>query len=134
MKKLLLLLILGVIAGAMAAVASLVYQKLYLTSTGENFETLLTPAKIILSSIVGCIAAAVGYYLFSLVLKSKTEPVFNLLFAILTFVSFLGPIGFRLPLDFEDPGLFLGLTVPMHIFPAFAWMTLRPLFGKSISA
>ena len=82
--------------------------------------------------VLGAFVAAIGYYLLSLVLKGKTEMVFNLLFVILSFASILGPIGFKLPLEQDTPELFPGLAVPMHFFPALGWFALKPLFGKSI--
>ncbi|PSL45388.1 hypothetical protein CLV51_10490 [Chitinophaga niastensis] len=125
LKKLLLL---GVISGALAGIASLIYQKVYASSLGAGFTNIAKPVGIMLSSVIGCLIAALGYWLLSKVLKGKTEIVFNLLFAILSFVSILGPFAAKLPLDIETPELFPGLTIPMHFFPALAWFTLRPLF------
>jgi hypothetical protein len=125
------LLVLGVVSGILAAVAAFIYQKVYITAEGEGFTGIVTPVKIILSCLISCVVASIGYFLMSKVLKGNTQIVFNLLFAIITFASILLPIGFRLPLDLEAPELFPGLTVPMHFFPVLAWFTLKPLFAKS---
>jgi hypothetical protein len=129
LKKLLLL---GVISGLLAGVASIIYQKVYAASLGEGFTETVTIAKILGSSVAGTLIAAVGYFLLSKVLKGNTEPVFNLIFTILSFVTILGPFAAKLPMTIEAPELFPGLTIPMHFFPALAWFTLKPLFAKSV--
>ena len=126
------LLILAVISGILSGVAATIYQKVYAGSLGEGFTNIITVQKIFGSCLISCIIAAFGYFLLSKVLKGHTEAVFNLLFAIITFASIVGPIGYKLPLDVEAPELFPGLAIPMHFFPALAWMTLKPLFAKSV--
>jgi len=129
LKKLLLL---GVISGLLAGIASIVYQRVYAASLGEGFTETITVAKILGGSVAGTLIAALGYALLSKVLKSNTEPVFNLLFAILSFVTILAPFAAKLPMTIEAPELFPGLAIPMHLFPAMAWFTLKPLFAKSV--
>jgi hypothetical protein len=129
LKKLLLL---GVISGVLAGIASIIYQKVYASSLGEGFTGVVTPVNIMVGSIVGTLVAALGYWLLSKVLKGNTEAVFNLLFAILSFATILGPFAAKLPMEIEAPELFPGLTIPMHFFPALAWFTLKPLFAKSV--
>jgi hypothetical protein len=129
LKKLLLL---GVISGVLAGIASIIYQKVYASSLGEGFTSVVTPVNIMVGSIVGTLVAALGYWLLSKVLKGNTEAVFNLLFAILSFATILGPFAAKLPMEIEAPELFPGLTIPMHFFPALAWFTLKPLFAKSV--
>jgi hypothetical protein len=36
-----------------------------------------------------------------------------------------------LPLDIEYPELFPGLVVPMHFFPAYAFLTIYPFFKQT---
>jgi hypothetical protein len=126
------LLILGVISGLLAGIVSLIYQKVYASSLGDGFTGVATPLYIMVSCTLGCVIAAIGYFLLSKVLKSNTEAVFNLLFTVITFATILGPIAAKLPLDTEMPELFPGLAIPMHFFPALAWFTLKPLFAKSV--
>ena len=126
------LLILGAVSGILAGIVGIIYQKVYASSLGEGFTNVAKPVNIIISCLLGCIIAAVGYFLLSKVLKSNTEPVFNLLFTIITFATILGPIAAKLPLETEMPELFPGLAIPMHFFPALAWYTLKPLFAKSV--
>jgi len=122
------LLILSVVSGLLAGIASLIYQKVYSTSLGVDFSKFAKPAGIVISCVVGCIIAALGYWLLNKLLKNKTEIVFNFIFAILSFVTIVGAFAAKLPLDTTSPELFPGLVIPMHFFPALAWLTLRPLF------
>lgn len=132
LKKLLLLALLAVLVGVLSGIAGVVYQKVYIETVGEGFVNIASVKNIMGACILGAFVAAIGYFLLSLVLKGKTEVVFNLLFVILSFASILGPIGFKLPLEQDMPELFPGLAVPMHFFPALGWFALRPFFGKSI--
>jgi hypothetical protein len=126
------LLILGAVSGILAGAVGILYQYVYGISVGDGFTNIAKPVSILISCTLGCIIAAVGYFLLSKVLKSNTEAVFNLLFTTITFATIAGPILFKLPLDIEEPGLFPGLAIPMHFFPALAWYTLKPLFAKSV--
>ncbi len=131
-KKISLLVLLAVLVGVLSGIAGVVYQKVYIETVGEGFIDIASVKNIMLGCIVGTLVAAIGYFLLSLVLKGKTDMVFNILFVILSFASILGPIGFKLPLEQESPELFPGLTVPMHFFPALGWFALKPFFGKSV--
>jgi hypothetical protein len=126
-KKLLLL---GAISGVLAAVAALIYQKVYNGSTGYDFATIVKPVNIFIVCILAGLLASVGYGLLTKWLPKQGEIIFNFVFVILTFASILGPFATKLPLEIEEPQLFPGLTVPMHFFPALAWFTLKPIFVK----
>jgi hypothetical protein len=123
-------LLLGLVSGVLAGIASVIYQHVYKTSLGVDFTDIVKPANIISACLVGGVLAATGYWLLDKWLKAKGEIVFNFLFAILSFASILGPIAMKLPLTVDSPELFPGLVVPMHFFPALGWFTLKPLFIK----
>jgi hypothetical protein len=126
-KKLLLL---GLVSGVLAAIAALIYQKIYTNSLGADFSAIVKPVNIFITCILGGLLASVGYGLLTKWLPKPGEIIFNFVLVILTFASILGPFATKLPLDVEMPELFPGLTVPMHFFPALAWFTLKPLFIK----
>jgi hypothetical protein len=126
-KKLLLL---GLVSGVLAALAALIYQKIYVNSLGADFSTVVKPAYIVITCILAGLLASIGYGLLTKWLPRAGEIIFNFVLVILTFASILGPFATKLPLDIEMPELFPGLTVPMHFFPALAWFTLKPLFIK----
>ncbi len=125
------LLLLGVISGILAGVVALIYQKIYSSSVGADFSSVVKPVGVMISNIVGCVIAALGYWILSKWLKSKTEIVFNFVFVILSFASMLPVFAAKLPLTISSPELFPGLAIPMHFFPALAWSTLEPLFIKN---
>lgn len=122
--------LLGIVSGALAGVASVVYAKVYYNSLGADFSTVAGAVSIMAASIGGGVLAALGYWLAYKLWKDKGEIIFNFVFTILSFASILAPLGVRLPLEAEMPELFPGLTVPMHFFPALGWFTLKPLFIK----
>jgi hypothetical protein len=127
-KKLLLL---GAVSGLLAAVASIIYQKVYAASLGADFPQIVKSVNIVAINVISGLLAATGFWLLNKWLKNNTEIVFNLLFVTLSFASIIPAFGFRLPVTIETPELFPGLVVPMHFFPALAWLTLKPLFVKS---
>ena len=124
------LLLLGLISGVLAGIAALIYQKVYSSSVGADFSNIAKPVGIMISNVVGCIIAAVGYWILNKWLKEKTEIVFNFIFVILSFASIIPAIGAKLPLDVNSPELFPGLVIPMHFFPALAFFTIETLFIK----
>jgi hypothetical protein len=124
-------LLLGVVSGILAGAAAVIYQKVYAASLGTDFVGIAKPINIVLTTVVGGLIAAVGFWLLDKWLNSKAEIVFNLVFAILSFASILPAFAFRLPFNIESPELFPGLVVPMHFFPALAWFTLKPIFIKT---
>lgn len=123
-------LLLGLTAGVLAGLVSVLYKKIYVASLGEDFAGVIKPIGILATSVLAGLLAALGYWLLQRWLKGKGELVFNFVFMILVFASILGPFSVKLPLDIEMPELFPGLAVPMHFFPALAWFTLKPLFVK----
>jgi len=122
---------LGIVSGLLAGIVSLAYAKIYHSSLGADFSTVAGMTSILAGSVFGGLLAAFGYWLLTKWLRQKGEIVFNLLFVILSFASVLAPFAVKLPLTLEAPELFPGMVVPMHFFPALAWLTLKPLFFPS---
>jgi len=123
-------LVLGLVAGLLAGLASFIYQKVYTGALEADFSKVFTPVAVFASCLAGCLLASVGYWLLDKWMKGKADLVFNLLFAILSFVTILGPFAAKLPVSIESPELFPGLTVPMHFLPVVGWLTLKPAFIK----
>src|SRR5687767_7812666 len=103
-------LFLGLVSGILAGVASLIYTRVYNSSLGTDFSTVVQPVNIFTTSIIGCLLAAVAFYFSTRWLKHTGEILFNFVFVILTFASILGPFAAKLPLEMEMPELFPGLT------------------------
>jgi len=123
-------LILGLISGILAGIASLVYAQIYNSALGTDFSTIAKPSGIIITCIISGLLAATGFYFSTRWFKHTGEIIFNLSFTILSFITIMGPFAAKLPLTMEMPELFPGLTVPMHFFPVLAWLTLKPLLFR----
>ena len=125
------LLLLGIVSGLLAGIAGIIYAHVYYTVNEADFSKVASTVNIIAGSLFGGVLAAIGFWVLDRWLKSKGEIVFNFIFSLLSFVTLLGPIAAKLPLDIQTPELFPGMVIPMHFFPALAWYTLKPLFIKN---
>jgi ABC-type transport system involved in cytochrome c biogenesis permease subunit len=124
--------LLGIVAGALAGVAAVIYQRVYNSSLEDaDFSAIVKPVGIVAASLIGCLLASIAYLLLTRWLKNTGEIIFNFLFVILSFASILFVFSARLPMNLAKPELFPGLAIPMHFFPALAWLTLKPLFIKN---
>lgn len=124
-------LLLGAVSGLLAGIAARIYQKVYASSLGTDFASIVKPIPMIITTVVAGLIAGTGFWLCNKWFKANGEIIFNFVFTIFSFASILPAFAFKLPLDAEMPELFPGLVVPMHFFSALAWFTLKPLFYKS---
>lgn len=120
--------LLGIVSGFLAAIAGIIYNRIYFFATEANFTSVLNTGSIIGANIATCLVACFIYWGLTSWLKNKGEIVFNFLFSIISFALVIVPISISLPLEIKNPELFPGLAVPMLFFPPLAWYTLRPLF------
>jgi drug/metabolite transporter (DMT)-like permease len=127
MKRILLL---GIIAGILSAVAGIMYLKMYEEATMVDFSPIMNSIAILGSSVLACLLMALGYVILEKLKKTNWTGFLNVLIIVLTFASIVGPISMTLPLDFEFPEMFPGLAIPMHFFPALIFFGLQPFFIK----
>jgi hypothetical protein len=118
----------GLWAGILSAIAAIIYDRVYFFATEVNFTKLVNFGSLAGINLLGCLLAALGFWLFRKWFGNKSEIIFNFSFAILSFASIVFPISMSLPLNIQNPELFPGLAVPMHFFPALAWFTIEPFF------
>lgn len=118
----------GLAAALLAAIAAIIYNRIYFFAFEANFSKLVNVPVLIAVNLLGCLLAAFVYWGLKKWLGARAEIIFNFSFAIISFASITIPLAAKLPLDVQNPELFPGLTVPMHFFPALAWFTLNPLF------
>lgn len=130
MKK---LLIHGVLAGLLSGIAGIIYLNIYINAFGVDYSQIINIGAIMGSSIIGCILMTLGYGALAKFNKQNLEGWLNVIIAVLSFASIIGPIGMSLPLDIEFPELFPGLVVPMHFFPALAFFAIYPFFKQKKS-
>ena len=118
----------SLIAGILASVAGIIYNRIYFFATETDFSGVLNTGTIIGLNIMVCLVAGVLYWVLVKSMKGKGEVVFSFLFSIISFACVIIPISITLPLKVKFPELFPGLAVPMVFFPAMAWYTVKPLF------
>lgn len=128
MKKFLLH---GIIAGILTALAGIMYQMVYENALFLDFSLVINPGSIAGASIFGCLLMALGYAFLERFNKANLKSWLNVLIAILSFLSILGPLSMSLPLEIEFPEMLPGLAIPMHFFPAMIFFGLNPFFTQS---
>ncbi|MFK7776009.1 MAG: hypothetical protein AB8F94_28045 [Saprospiraceae bacterium] len=124
------LLIHGLVAGLLSGIAGIIYLNIYQGAFDLDFSSIINMGSIMGASIFGCMLMTLGYAALIKFDQEKWRGALNILIAVLSFASIIGPIGMSLPLDIEFPELFPGLVVPMHFFPALAFLTIYPFFNK----
>ena len=120
----------GITAGILAALAGVIYQYIYQEALYLDFSKVINTGSIVGASIFGCMLMALGYWLLKRLKKPNLKGWINVIIAILTFISILGPLSMTLPLDVESPELFPGLAIPMHFMPAMIFFGVYPFFKK----
>jgi hypothetical protein len=115
-------------ASVLAAVAGIIYNRIYLFATEVDFSNVLPFSRIIGFSVLICMMAACVKYGLQRWLETRGEIVFNFMFSIISFAMVMIPISVSLPLDIKSPELFPGLAVPLVFFPCLSWHTVNPLF------
>ncbi len=124
------LLIHGVVAGLLSGIAGIIFLNIYIEAFGVDYSQIINIGSIMGSSIIGCMLMTLGYAALEKFNKQNLQGWLNILIAVLSFASIIGPIGMSLPLDIEFPEMFPGLVVPMHFFPALAFFAIYPFFKQ----
>lgn len=119
----------SLLAGTLASVAGLIYNRIYFFATEADFSKVLNTGSIIGLNIMVCLLAGIIYWALVKSLNKKGDILFGFLFSIISFACVMIPISISLPLKIQFPELFPGLAVPMVFFPAIAWFTVKPLFS-----
>jgi hypothetical protein len=118
----------GLVSAALAALASIAYMNVYAGALAVDYSMVANPVGIAASCLIGGLLASLGYHFFRKWVKGHTDVWFNALFTVLTFASFAGVFAATLPLTVKAPELFIGMVIPMHLFPQLFWLVSKPLF------
>ena len=118
----------SLLSGILAAVAGIIYYRIYYFATEADFSKVLSTPTIIGLNLAICLIAGFVYWALIKRFPKKADLIFNLLFSIISFAAVIIPISYTLPLKIQFPELFPGLAVPMVFFPAMAWYTVQPIF------
>ncbi len=120
----------GLTAGIFATIAAIVFNSIYSEFMYVDYTAVVNTGSITGACMFSCVLASVVYFLLSKFMKKGADILFNILLLLATFASFAGAFSINLPLDVEAPEFFLGLAIPLHLFPALFWLATKPLYYK----
>ena len=118
----------AVASALFAGMACIIYNSIYNTAMYLSFAKVINIGGMLGACIFASVLMALGYYLGFKWKSEKALPWINIIIVIVSFASIIGVLGFTLPLDVESPEMFPGLAIPMHFFPALAFLALAPFF------
>ncbi len=120
--------ILGITAGILSSLASIIYLNIYTVSFFVDFSKVIGIQNIIPACVIACLLMVLAYKFAIQWQGIKLLGWLNILFTVISFASIAGVLGFNLPLDVESPELFPGMVIPMHFFPVLSTLTIIPFF------
>lgn len=124
----------ALVAGAVAGIAAVIYIQVYGAALAVDFSPLVSSMGAISSSLIGAVLAGLGHHFWHKWVKRNATLWFNIIFAVLTFLSIMPIFGMTLPLEMKSPELLPGMVIPTHFFPILFWLVSAPLFAKSEAA
>ncbi len=119
---------LGVSSSVLSSIGAVSYAYFY-NDNLFDYSKILNYTSIAAACTFVCIFACVAFWAASMVLKSRAEFIFNLLFAFGSMGSIFYPINSNIPED--SFGYFAVYAIPLHFFPVLAWFVLKPLFFRA---
>lgn len=122
--------ILATVAGLLAGLASWIMSRIYATAFYTDFSAIIGPLSLFASCIFGTTLMSLGHRLIHKWNKPALIPWMNVLYAIVSYLSILGVLGFNLPLEIESPELFPGMVLPMHFFPLLSFLVIKSFFKQ----
>lgn len=123
-------LLLGIISGLVSGGICLLYSMIYYKASYTDFSTIVTPAGMFISSLIGTVLMAAGYLVVGRINKPNLYPIANIIYSAVSFGSTIGVITYTLPMDIQAPEMFPALAIPMHFFPIMSFLSLAPFFLK----
>lgn len=87
----------GAVSGIMAAVAAIIYDRIYFFATQTDFSGIINIGTIVSSNLVVCMLFSTAYYFFLKIFKTKGIVFFHILISILSFAAVTIPISISLP-------------------------------------
>jgi len=97
-----------------------------------DFASIIQPVNVFGACMFASVLASILNTVASNISPKFGEIIFNVIFSIVVFASLLGPMLFKLPLDFDE---YLTLIFPtyamvLHFIPPFIWFALKPIFNN----
>ena len=120
----------GIIAGLLSGLACYVYITILKDEFMYDFSKIIQPVNVFGASMFVCILASMLLAISIKIFPKRGEVLFNFVFGLGVFVSLLGPMLFKLPLDFDEylTVIFPTYAMVLHFFPPFIWFVLKPFF------
>lgn len=120
----------GIIAGLLSGLACYLYITILKDEFMYDFSKIIQPVNVFGASMFVCILASILLAISIKIFPKRGEVLFNFVFGLGVFVSLLGPMLFKLPLDFDEylTLIFPTYTMVLHFFPPFIWFVLKPFF------
>ena len=120
----------GIIAGLLSGLASYVYITILKDEFMYDFSQIIKPVNVFGAAMFTSILASILLTFSLKVFPKRGEMLFNLVFGLGVFASLLGPMLFKLPLDFDEylTVIFPTYAMALHFFPPFIWFVLKPFF------
>lgn len=122
----------GLLSGLLAGIACYIFAFVLKNEFMYDFSKILSTMNLFGACIFACTIASVGFFILQKVTPKYGEIIFNFLFTLGAFASLLGPMVFKLPLDFDEDltSIFPTYAMTLHFFPVLIWYTLKPIFIK----
>ena len=119
-------------AGLISSIACYLYVSILRNEFMYDFSEVLSISNVVGACFFSCILASIFHTLANHFLPKMGDILFHVFFAVIVFASLLGPMLFKLPLDFDKDLTLIFPTYAMvlHFFPALIWLTLKPIFNK----
>lgn len=124
----------GITAGILSGVASVLFAFVYKEVMLTDFSPVLSMLSLMGACMFGCILASIGFWALHRLSPKHGEIIFNLLFVAFSFASILGPIMFKFPPELDVEGVdminsyFIPFAITLHFFPALIWLAIKPIF------
>jgi hypothetical protein len=129
MNPLLKLLLWGISAAILSGSICMFYNRMHQEASATDYTEVLNVYGMYGASMIGCVLAALGYWILTLISSKWVDIIHNSIFLAISMASFYPVFSFTFPEGSElDPALFLSLAAPMHFVPMLAWLMLKPLF------
>jgi hypothetical protein len=129
----------GVTAGILSGVASIVFEIVYKETMFVDFTPVVKYSNLLGACVFGCVLASIGYWAIMKVSPKYGEIIFNFLFTIISFATIIMPLKYMsnmFPPELDIAGIddmtsyFQPFAMTLHFFPALIWFAVKPIFIK----
>lgn len=123
----------GLVSGLLAAAACIAWLKFYEYASYIDFSPIISYVGLIVIPVVALVIASLVYVWMEKKWSTKGVWIFHFLMSGISMASLAGPFKVHFPEGTDEMILMFvyGLFLPMHLFPALAWYTLKPILKSN---